>query len=52
MCCNRQLKKSIHVSSPFTEEKAKKEKKKEKEKAKAKEKEKIDFSKFLGLNVF
>ena len=48
----RQLKKSIHVSSPFTEEKAKKEKKKEKEKAKAKEKEKIDFSKFLGLNVF
>ena len=39
----RQLKKSIHVSSPFTEEKAKKEKKKEKEKAKAKEKEKIDF---------
>ena len=35
----RQLKKSIHVSSPFTEEKAKKEKKKEKEK----EKEKIDF---------
>ena len=38
----RQLKKSIHVSSPFTtEEKAKKEKKKEKEKAK--EKEKIDF---------
>ena len=45
MCCNRQLKKSIHVSSPFTEEKAKKEKKKEKKKAKAKEKEKekIDF---------
>ncbi|KAL9307970.1 hypothetical protein AtEden1_Chr1g0035111 [Arabidopsis thaliana] len=41
----RQLKKSIHVSSPFTEEKAKKKKKKEKEKAKAKEKEKekIDF---------
>ena len=48
----RQLKKSIHVSSPFTEEKAKKEKKKERRRQRRRRRRRLIFSKFLGLNVF